>query len=425
MTGRPWTEKTSFQKKTVDWKLKANIKKLIRIFFLIIFIGLIAGPAQAGSWQDKVKALANGGTVVVADETGKPVFSVNPDKRLIPASILKIITASAVLDILGPDYRFVTEFRVSPDHDLYVIGKGDPYLVSEELDLIAKNLKTRGLSQVRDIYLDGSYFEPNLELHGGSRSLNPYDAYNGALCVNFNTIFVSVDKRGRVASAEPQTPITDFAVKAALKSKSIGEVRINLSGSPDDALMYAGALIKAFLEKHGVKVNGSIKKSTGGNAGSTLYYRHQSSQDLTRLVQQFLKFSNNFMTNQIFLAAGAQQNQPPASVKKSRQAMEKYFLKSGLPKIYMEEGSGLSRRTKITGRLMIAVLNKFRPFMSLLASKDKVRLKTGTLSDVKTMAGYLPRENAPPYAFVIMLNGKTATFQARSRIFDLLKLKVM
>ena len=368
-----------------------------------------------------MQALAGTGAVMAADAEGRILIAINETKPLIPASILKIVTSAAALKFLGPDYRFITDFRVNADGDLYMTGRGDPYLVSEELALIANRLKARGLQSVRNIYLDDHYFSPGLVLQGTNRSFNPYDAYNGALCVNFNTIFVKIDNSGNVSSAEPQTPLTDFARKMALKSGLKGEVRLNLSDNPGTVSLYAGHLLRAFLLRAGLKVRGQVMRSTANTSVIPVFYRHRSGKDLGQLIKALLKYSNNFMANQIFLTMGAERFGPPADANKGRRALSEYLTSIGLPGIYIEEGSGLSRRTRITAAQMITVLDWFRPYRSFLPFKMGTRLKTGTLSDVKSAAGYLDSDKKQPLSFVIILNGKAAKPQARRKILDLLK----
>ncbi len=373
------------------------------------------------TWEDEVIALTNGGAVLVADAQNRPLFAVNADKELVPASILKIATAAAALHYLEPTHRFTTEFRLSRENDLYVVGRGDPYLVSEELDLIAYQLKTRGLSEVRNIYLDDYYFEPNLVLHGTKRSINPYDAYNGALCVNFNTVFVRITPDGKVQSAEPQTPLTDLARKMALKSGLRGEVRLNLSESPEKCLQYAGELIKAFLEMRSIHVQGRVAKAKRDSTAFPLLYLHRSSRDLRETSREMFKYSNNFIANQIFLAMGAARYGPPATVGKSQFVMADFFGFLGLPRLKVEEGSGLSRRNRITATQMIVVLDHFRPYRNLLPHEGRAWSKTGTLSEVKSMAGYMGLEHSSALSFVIILNGKHFGYRARERIFVLIE----
>ena len=400
--------------------LSARIKAIIASSLVPLLLPILVWSKDLG-WEDKIIALANGGAVLVADTQNRSLFAVNPDKSLVPASILKIATAAAALHYLEPTHRFATEFRLSPEHDLYVVGRGDPYLVSEELELVAHQLRSKGLNRVRHLYMDDRYFQPNLVLHGTKRSINPYDAYNGALCVNFNTVFVRITQDGRVQSAEPQTPLTNLAREIALKSGQRGEVRINLSESPEKCLQYAGELIKAFLEMRSIRVQGKVAKAKRDPADFHCLYLHRSSRDLEETSREMFKYSNNFIANQIFLSMGAERYGPPATVEKSQRVMADFFGVLGLPRLKVEEGSGLSRRNRITATQMVAVLDHFRPYRDLLPHEGRAWFKTGTLSDVKSMAGYLGEDLYSPLSFVIILNGRHFGYGSRERIFALLE----
>jgi D-alanyl-D-alanine carboxypeptidase/D-alanyl-D-alanine-endopeptidase (penicillin-binding protein 4) len=372
-------------------------------------------------WRTKVIRLAGKGAVMATGPDGKVLISHNKDKVLIPASILKIITAGAALEELGPKYRFSTLFAHTPGGDLLVSGRGDPHLVSEELAQIANALGSRGLREVRNILLDNSFFAPGLVLHGTNRSLNPYDAYNGALCVNFNTINVHVKKNGKIVSAEPQTPLTQLAIRSARKNGVKGKVRINLSESPEQCLMYAGELLKAFLEKQGIAVTGDVKPSNGNPSEFERFYLHKSRRTLEDLLQKMFHYSNNFMANQIFLTMGAIRFGPPATVEKARKVVNSYLKDLGISDIHIEEGSGLSRRTKITAVHMIRVLDSFQPYHNLLDCEGNACFKTGSLHDVKSLAGYLLPETGGPLPFVILLNGEKISRRTRDRLFIMLK----
>lgn len=401
-----------------------RIKAIIASSLALLLLPIL-GWSKNLTWEDQIIALANGGAVLVADDQSRPIISVNVDKALIPASILKIVTAAAALHYLDPSHRFTTEFRLSHKNDLYVIGKGDPYLVSEELDLVAYQLKSKGLKEVENIYLDDRYFQPDLVLHGTKRSFNPYDAYNGALCVNFNTIFVKMGSDGEVQSAEPQTPLTDLGRRIALKSGLKGEVRINLAESPEKCLQYAGELIKAFLEMRSIQVRGRVAKARGDSADSPLLYLHRSSRDLAETLREMFKYSNNFIANQIFLSMGATRYGPPATVEKSQTAIADFFGYLGLSTMSVEEGSGLSRRNRISAAQMIKVLDYFRPYRHLLPHEGRAWSKTGTLNDVRSVAGYIVPEHANALSFVIILNGRHLGYRTRERIFHLIERNVL
>jgi D-alanyl-D-alanine carboxypeptidase/D-alanyl-D-alanine-endopeptidase (penicillin-binding protein 4) len=385
-----------------------------------LFLAPLQGWADEARWEKQIRSLAINGAVMVVETGGRTLYALNPDKPMVPASILKIVTADAALHYLGEGYRFTTAFMLSPENDLYVIGKGDPHLVSEELARIAKRLKVKGLKRIRHIFLDDSYFQPDLLLHGTNRSLNPYDAYNGALCVNFNTIFVRIGSDGKVRSAEPQTPLTDFARKVALRSGMRGNVRINLTQSPEQCLLYAGELLKSFLERSSIRVEGSIARSEVNPERFRLLYVHRSRSNLSGVLKKMFEYSNNFIANQIFLTLGAVRYGPPATVEKSRRVMVDFLNHLDLPGPRMEEGSGISRRNRLSAAHMIKVLEHFKSYRCLLSRKDPAWIKTGTLSDVKSMAGYLAGNYSEPLSFVIILNGKRFDNQTRDRIFSLI-----
>jgi D-alanyl-D-alanine carboxypeptidase/D-alanyl-D-alanine-endopeptidase (penicillin-binding protein 4) len=389
---------------------------------ILLFCLSLATMAGAGeNWKGEISKLAGNGSVLITDSSGREILSLNPDKAMIPASTLKVVTAAAALETLGPDFRFATEFYLTPGRDLYVVGKGDPFLVSEELETIAAELKTKGISPVRQIYLNNGYFAPGLVLHGTSRSLNPYDAYNGALCVNFNTIYVQVERGGVVKSAEHQTPLTGMAEDMAKKSGVTGKVRFNLAENPRTCLLYAGDLIKTFLELEGVEVTGGIEPADQLPDNASLVYRHQSRLNLSGMIARLFKYSNNFMTNQVFLTMGAEKYGPPAEVQKSQRVINDFLTTHGIPPFHMEEGSGLSRRTTLSSRQMMLVLQQFLPYRNLMTREGSLLYKTGTLSDVKSVVGYVMPESGHIYYFTVFLNGSQFSRSSRERILNLLE----
>ncbi len=102
--------------------------------------------------------------------------------------------------------RFETTLLRDGEGRLWVRGAGDPYLVSEELDLMARAVRALGVTSVAGVGADDGLFAPTLDIPGRSASDNPYDAPVTALA-NFNTLNIKV-KAGAVTSAEPQTPLT-------------------------------------------------------------------------------------------------------------------------------------------------------------------------------------------------------------------------
>src|SRR6478672_1266311 len=168
---------------------------------------LLPAPALAGV-KEKIAGMAPSGIVLVVDEKGNELIAQNADKPFAPASVTKIVTAWLAMQVLGGDYRFETKFYLDKDRVLYVRGGGDPFLISEELAPLGKELVAAiGKEPITGIVLDASYYPPDIRIPGIENTTESYDALNSALAVNFNTI-AAVRKGIRVSSAESQTPIT-------------------------------------------------------------------------------------------------------------------------------------------------------------------------------------------------------------------------
>lgn len=385
-------------------------------------------------WPQNLLALVGEGAVLVVDHHApqgapKELYAHNAEKFYVPASILKIITTGAALEFLGPDYRFKTDFLLTRDGDLWIVGYGDPYLVSEELALIVGALQKRGLKEIKDIYIDTSYFEKDLILDGNTQTSSPYDAYNLAFGINFNTITFRKNKKGQILKAADNIPLTPMALDMAAKVKGQGTFRLNINESPALAEVHAGQMFRAHLEAAGIAVTGEIFTGQKAPERRRVYYRHESSKTLDEILTLLMKHSNNFMTNQIFLALGAELFGAPASLEKSQKAMDLYFQKRSLPSIVMGDGSGLSRQTVLSARQMACVLEVLESDRRLFTSRDdgQVFCKTGTMSDIKTLAGYIERPNEPdkPLSFVILLNGNNYPPNVRDKILDIIKAQFM
>jgi D-alanyl-D-alanine carboxypeptidase/D-alanyl-D-alanine-endopeptidase (penicillin-binding protein 4) len=68
------------------------------------------------------------------------------------------------------------------------------------------------------------------------------------------------------------------------------------------------------------------------------------------------------------------------------------------------EGSGISRKNRVSALDMLAILKRFEPYRHLLKRKDNVLFKTGSLNGIRTRAGYVEKNGRGPYSFVIFLN---------------------
>ncbi|WP_300461150.1 D-alanyl-D-alanine carboxypeptidase [Desulfobacula sp.] len=379
-------------------KIRLRVIVILILFSAGRFISICSADEQVGTG------------IVLADDQGKIVYGQNREKPFIPASILKLLTSLAAIEILGQDYHFTTLYSFDQaSKNLYIKGLGDPLFVSEVIETLCREivLKT-GPTQIHHILLDSTYFSGHIRIPGNGSSLNPYDASVGALCANFNTLaFKWQSKEGRFISDEPQTPLLpvfhDDIQKTGLK-----QGRIVLS--QQQSLLYPGLLIKHGLEKHHISITGSVLQGTLDIQKQGVH-TFVSPFDLKAVVQKLLKFSNNFMANQLLLTIGAVTYGPPATLEKGIKAIQIFSEQQlNLPLLTLSEGSGLSRKTLISPDQMLKVLMGFMPFYAVLNNKGNDFFKTGTLTDVRTRAGYILGQDNRLYPYVIMMNGKTIDY---------------
>ena len=373
-----------------------------------ILLALVLLPAQltaqalAGA-KEKVAALAPAGLVYVIDGAGKELLAQNADEPFVPASVTKIVTAWLAMQVLGGDYRFQTRFYLDSARVLYVRGGGDPFLISEELALLARQLVAAiGKKPITGIVLDASYYPADLRIPGIEDKADSYEALNGAFAVNFNTI-AAVRKGNAILPAEAQTPLTPLAISQYRARGPNGAGRISLSQDPAVSLQYAGELLAAFLTRAGAKITGPITTGKVPEALSPVYV-HRQSRALSDILIELLRGSNNYVANQIFLEIGGNRLGAPVSLEKSLTVANQALAAYGLTEaIHLEEGSGISRGNSFTARGLAKVLELFAPNANLLRGHDGGLNKTGSLDGVRTLAGYADIAGYGRTRFVISL----------------------
>ena len=261
--------------------------------------------------------------------------------------------------------------------------------------------------------MDDSAFEPNLDLPDESDSQQPYGARNSALAINFNTVNLAWANDGRLVSAEPQTPLTPLARELGAQLTPGETQRINLGDDPIVGLQQAQQLFIAFFEQAGIGVSDKDFYHDSLTADWTLFYQHLSSRTLNDNLDGLLRYSNNFIANQLFLTMGAQQSGYPATVLQAQQVLQRELkaiygegFGSDPELLLMLEGSGLDRAQRISAGALMHILETFKPNAELLPEVGGVLRKSGTLTGVYNFAGYI-RGTDGLYPFVILTNQTT------------------
>ncbi len=395
------------------------MKNKIQLYIFLTILGLFL------TLSTSLHVWAQTSGILLSDDQGKTIYAKNPDKPLIPASTLKILTSLAAIRTLGPDFHFKTwAYYDQTTCDLYLKGFGDPLFVSEEISKFAHQISghlfkqvSKGLissAVIRNIIVDQTYFTPQITIPGAGSSTNPYDATNGALCANFNTIFLKWDSRSRkYISAEKQTPFPNIlAQQITPGSKKTDRILL----SYDLRQNYPGILMHYFLKASGVKITGTVQKGIFAESDKNCIV-YTSSFSLADIVQKLLQFSNNFIANQFMLTMGARTYGPPATLEKGTAVLNKFAEETlGLRDVAIVEGSGLSRRNHMTPAQMKDILIAFMPWYEFLRRDGNEFYKTGTLSDVRSRAGFIRGKDNRLYPFVIMLNQTSTGYDAIKRM---------
>ena len=415
---------------------------------------------------------------VVVKEVGakEPVLAWNADKAMNPASVIKLVTTFAALELLGPAYTWKTEVLITGDlrhgtlaGDLVLKGAGDPKLTVERFWLLLRQLRERGLTSINgDLVLDRSFFEsvPHDPARFDGEPLNAYNVGPDALLLNFKTVrfhfsptvddkAVSIspdvrpaqleiinrvklidgpcgDWRERVV-ADIQTPLPARlkVVFSGSFSRRCGERVWNLSLL--DHARFVGGVFAGLWREVGGSWNGAVRIAPVP-ADARLIATSES-PPLADAIRDINKYSNNVMARQLFLTLSAEINKQPGNQAASAQLILDWLARKDIraAEMVLENGSGLSRIERISAATLTqlleaawksSVMPEFISSLSLVGIDGTLRkrgrngksdsiagqahIKSGSLNDVRAMAGYVLDSNGRRWMVVMLVNHPNA-----------------
>lgn len=414
---------------------------------------------------------------VRAADGGGAFFTLHSERAMAPASVMKLLPTQASLELLGPAHRWVTRVHANGqiadgvlDGDLVIEGGGDPQFSHLDLWRLLARLRAQGLREVRGkLLIDRSLFAP-VAYDAAAFDGQPERAYNAppdALLLNAHAISL------RLIPAAPNQPVTivseppleGFAIDAPTASvepcsapyaqlrPALSADRLHFPGSYPmacgerdlafhlttlDPVHYAGAVFRTLWSQLGGSFSGAVAE--GHAAPGSRELASWASEPLSLQIREINKQSNNPMARNLLLGIVAQRGGVPATAEAAAARVLGWMAAGGIDtaKVVLQNGSGLSRDERVSAAALAALLQRAwqQPTMpEFIASlpvagvdgtmarrfvgtpvQGRAHIKTGSLADVASMAGYVTARSGRRIAVVCLVNHPNA--RAARTAFD-------
>lgn len=441
----------------------------IQLFLLsILFVTKLFSGTIPYDLEDRISSIPlnknNYSILVQPISSSTPIVSWNAHKKRTPASVIKILTTYSALIELGYNYRWKTKLyhtgtlrRGILRGDLIVKAGGDPTLKTKDIDSIVKKLKSLGIKRITgNIILDKSIFRISSKNNSGfdKNRYSPYNAMPDALMFNQRKSTVCISpRRGKIYTTKDipdlsyniinRMKITNGSCRGSrswprlsIKNRSMifsgkiskycGKRKIcKVITKPHLSFYYT---LKDKIKKSGIKYSGKMKLKRTPKSAKYLFAH--LSKPLEKIISTTAKKSNNLFARQIMLTLGVKIYGKPGTLQKGRNAVEKilnrhHILERG--KTFIENGSGLSRVSKITAKSLSNLLldgyqnfgNRWMETLSIAGIDGTIHnrfkyssvfgrawMKTGTIRGVSNIAGYVEGISGELYAVVVLVNDK-------------------
>ena len=403
--------------------------------------------------------------LVASQKTNEIIAEHNANLLLNPASNVKLITTLAALEILHPEYRFSTEYYTTGPvssgilrGDLVVKGYGDPSITNERLQKVARQIKLFGVKKIEgSVILDESYFGGETVPKGWEEEKNNqklYAASISALSLNHNTMTLAVRPGdvGEMAVVSPDPPADYIKISGQIRTVSKGgrpkisisdlgsHMQVSLGGTISSNLPYAEvrkriynppqyfeSVFSYFLKQEGISIEGKPKSVLGYEK----LILTDKSPILSQIVAETNKTSSNFMAEMLVKAIAGQVSSPAkfdTGLIEIRKFLEN---KVGFKKnsFVLANGSGLGTYNRFSARQFVMLLgyashnfevcSEFVSSLGVAGTQGtlskrmrqeptlrSLRAKTGTLTGVSSLSGYVDTQGDDTLIFSILVQGK-------------------
>jgi len=385
---------------------RVGLVTLVALVALASGFGAIAQaqglPAEVEAALARAKLPRDAVSVLVIEAQGAkaPRISHRADVAMNPASVMKLVSTYAALDLLGPAYRWRTPVYLDGPvrngvlmGNLIIQGQGDPTLVAERLWLLMRRIRGLGIDRIQgDIVLDrGAFMLPPSDPGGfDGEPLRPYNAAPDALLLNYKSVLMTfvVDSVNQVARVQVNPPLAGVTIassvplsntdcgdyRAALRADFSDPTRIHFAGSypasclervwpvafPDPA-SYAARAVAGMWREVGGQLSGIVRDGPVPAGIGTSTFELESPA-LAEVIRDINKYSNNVMAQQLFLSLslptsrsnGTNSPAGAATFEASREVLRTWWGKrfAGIAPPVLDNGSGLSRSDRVSAQAL-------------------------------------------------------------------------
>ncbi len=427
---------------------------------------LSSGNIDKALKANKINSEALSAVTIPLSGPGKSSY-MNADLQINPASTMKLVTTYAALELLGPAFQWKTEFFTDGtlrdgvlNGNLYLKGGGDPKLNMERLWLLLRDLRANGVRHISgDLILDRSHFAPpplSVFDDDSNDQSKPFLVEPDSLLVNFKSqrFIVRGEESGAQVVMEPPIGSIEIINNVKLKNaKNCNSPVINYVPKDDghtltltvnghiapgcstqnylaflDHPRYAAGVVRSIWQEMGGTILGNDMLGETPKDARLLVRAY--SPDLTEVIRDINKYSNNTMAKQLFLSIGARYRTAADSddAAAARRVINNLLSKNKISPtgFFIENGSGLSRQERITARQLGLMLEaawkspyaaEFISSLPIVAMDGTMRrrlrntqlvgqahIKTGTLKNVRAIAGFSRDVNGDAWAVVAIIN---------------------
>jgi D-alanyl-D-alanine carboxypeptidase/D-alanyl-D-alanine-endopeptidase (penicillin-binding protein 4) len=455
-------------------KAPRTIKACVACFAILLTSTAIAALPPPVAQALAAAGIPEHSVAVYVHEVGanRPSIAHGAERALNPASAMKLVTTYAALDLLGPAYNWNTEVYAGGAIEnevlagpLIIKGYGDPKLTLENFWLMLRNVRARGVREIRgDVLLDRTHFVADdfdpARFDGDP--IRPYNTGPDALLVNFKAILVQFvpDSGARTVRlvSEPVLETLQVVNRVTLTDGACGDwvskLKFEPQGNAESARLivtgsyaaecgertrsfsllnhraYTAALFTQLWKDLGGSLTGTVRDGPVPPGARLL--ASMRSPPLSEIVRDINKFSNNVMARQLFLTLGGIGAGAPATAEKARTVVTQWTGQKGfgMPELVLENGSGLSRIARISARGMgemlldafrSAVMPEFISSLPVVAADGTMKkrlanaevagqahIKGGTLAGVRSIAGYVLDTSGRRVVVVFIVNHPNA-----------------